>query len=336
MVHNSAMTIKYCHALLVLFILLISIPTGVFSKNMDITFTNDRINISADNTALSSIIEELSKQMDIKVYLDKSQVGKSITVDIRNVPFEKGLKLLAYPLNYVIVRDSEGNIKELRIFKNPGLMDRNYTVFGNTGQAVSAQVSGDKSQGTGDQRQGLEVRSQKSEVRNEASAVNPSSSAVTSAAVTSSVGSSQSGSSASEAVTGDKAFNYGIWATQRMHVYEAMREQAQVRTDQANALQKELAPIQNTVNISNITQQAMSQNPQQTSSPVQLSSNPQNNPSYQTGNYNNNYNNSMNIWMTSYMQQMSQQRSFNEFIYYQQKAYNNYTSILNSRGQAAR
>ena len=145
----------------------------------------------------------------------------------------------------------------------------------------------------------------------------------------------QSEIGSSEPVTGDRAFNYGIWATQRMLAYEAMREQTQVKAEQANTQQKELAPIQNTVSISNITQQAMSQNLQQTSSPVQLSPSSQNYPSYQM-NSNNSYNNSMNMWMMSYMQQMSQQRSFNEFIYYQQKSYNNYNSVLNSRGPAAR
>ena len=139
------------------------IPVSGFAKSMDVTFNNDRINIYADNVSLSSIVDELSRQMSINVYLDKTQAGNNLTVDIRNTSFEKGLKMLTYPLNYVIVRGSQGEIRELRIFKNPGLADNNYKLFAHVNTVASSQK-------TEDGALRPEVRGQRSEDRSQQSA----------------------------------------------------------------------------------------------------------------------------------------------------------------------
>ncbi len=322
--------------------LALMIPVSGFAKSMDVTFNNDRINIYADNVSLSSIVDELSRQMSINVYLDKTQAGNNLTVDIRNTSFEKGLKMLTYPLNYVIVRGSQGEIRELRIFKNPGLADNNYKLFAHVNTVASSQKTEDGALRPEVRGQRSEDRGQRTEVRGQEPAI--SSQQQVSSSPKLETRNSKLETASSEPVTGERALNYGMWAVKRMMAYEAVREQEQVRADQMESAKKEMAPVQNLVNAINMPQQTISAASQQTGTSSNTGSyysgyNYYNNAGSSNTNSNSYGSNNMNTWQMNYMQSAAQQTYLNNYMYYQQRMYGNnnyYNSISNSRGPLAR
>lgn len=134
MIHNSFVMnnfkIKLLTGLVASFLFMFIIPVQLFAKTLDIKLQhNNRVNIYTENATLSSIVNEINVLTGVTIYLDKSLEEKTISVDIKNASFEKFIKMLTYPLNYVIIRNTRGDIKELRIFKNPGSPDSAYRVF---------------------------------------------------------------------------------------------------------------------------------------------------------------------------------------------------------------
>lgn len=309
---------------------LVLFPIIALSANLKVTCNDEMVNITAEDVSLSEVVHRISSEMNIRVYLDRSQANNIITADIRGVSFEKGIKTLTYPLNFVIVRDNEGNIQELRIFKTPGLADKSHRIYGSS-KAVSRE-SGAGSRGSGLMRQGLSVNSKELKAGNQEQEVKDMQTARSSAVSSVSPSTPDTGNRKQETgpqdVTGDRALEYGMWVTKRMTAFENIRDQQQVETEQSRAASRELMSLQNTLNTTNIMLQQANR--------ASLVSAPVAAQAYTGDGGANPYGDTTNNpWIVQYTRYLAQQKSFAQFIYYQQKYYSNYSRILNLRGPAA-
>jgi hypothetical protein len=260
-----------------------------------------RITIVAEEVTLGSIAEELSRKAGITVYLDRSEETRKVSVDVKAISFEKGVKTVVYPLNYAIVADRDGRIIELRIFKNTGTKDNAYKVFAApkasetqvASQVASIEPSRQASAGSAVAAQGSPMP---------ASA--PPSSGKTPQPVEGLAG-------PSALVTGERAFRYNMWVNQRMIEAEQMRQGMRVKADQTEAQERQAAAVIAMTQISSNAQQTNVTAPQEMQAAMTV----------QQG----------QTQTQSFMQSSAQQRGFSNYMYYQQRAMRDSYSIYNVR-----
>lgn len=218
--------------IILFFVILFNLPAyRSFASTLNLTIGDERINLYSESSSLFSIAELISQKTGVRVYLDRSQEGRLIDVDIRDALLEKGVKMLAYPLNFVIVKDAEGRIQELRIFKNHGLDEKSYRVFkGSKYDSVKPSapdilpVSGDVSRRLEAPATGIPAKDKGPET----GALNEEEYLLI---------------HDSEPVTGEEAFMNGIWTVKRMMESGNMAEQMQVKAEQRDVTKKTFAAI---------------------------------------------------------------------------------------------
>ncbi|MEM4212985.1 MAG: hypothetical protein QXO63_01570 [Thermoplasmatales archaeon] len=109
-------------------LLLLLIPSPHVFADTKVVTKDYRLSLKADNLPLTEIAKLLNS-LGIDVFIDVAEKDRAINVEIRDVPFEKAIKMLAYPLNYAIIFDEAGGIKEVRIFRTSLFPANGYAVF---------------------------------------------------------------------------------------------------------------------------------------------------------------------------------------------------------------
>jgi len=173
-----------------------------------------RITIQAEGVPILRVAELISKEMGIDVYIDRSEQGRIVNVNIQDMPVEKGLRRLAYPLNYAIF-SREGKIRELRIFRSAGLKEEGYVV-----------IRGEEAQKDA-QPKALEKRSPLLETQAREK-IKPEENALKEKAEV------RESYVQATPVTGEKALAYNIWLNKRLAEMNSIKEQMQIMADKAH------------------------------------------------------------------------------------------------------
>lgn len=87
-----------------------------------------RLTLKAENLTLTDIARSLN-ELGIDVFIDRAEKDRVINVEIKEMPLEKAIKMLAYPLNYAIVFNERGEVRELRIFSTNISPAKGYVAF---------------------------------------------------------------------------------------------------------------------------------------------------------------------------------------------------------------
>ena len=277
---------RRCTILLALLLLLLSPAATWSAAGAKVEFSSGRISIVAENATLSSIAEQISKAAGVSVYLDRSQEGRKASADLRDASFEKALKNLVHPLNFVIVSDRNGTVTELRIFKNPGLREGEYRLF------AATRPSDDKPVPPPERPPAAPKGS--TQVPSAQVSLSPSSAA-------SRLEPSGSLSGTSQLLTGETAFQASIWTNKQIIQAEQRRQNIQVKAQQTELQKAEAASVASMIQMSSPNVQKEQTPVQQTSSGV-LSAQQSQQSSEQ-----------------AYQQYLSQQRGFSSYTYYQQR-----------------
>ncbi|MCM8816510.1 MAG: hypothetical protein NC913_03235 [Candidatus Omnitrophica bacterium] len=90
-----------------------------------------KLTLKAENLTLTDLARSLNN-LGIDVFIDRAEKDRIINVEIKEMPLEKAIKMLAYPLNYAIVFNEKGEVKELRIFKTSISPAKGYVAFEST------------------------------------------------------------------------------------------------------------------------------------------------------------------------------------------------------------
>jgi hypothetical protein len=278
-------------------------PILGWAATASVDVSSGHISIVSDEAPLSSVADQLSKKAGISIYLDRSAETSKVSVDVRTTSLEKAVKSLAHPLNYVIVTDQSGRVIELRIFKNSGLKDSEYRLFAaprpSEVKSASHTVTAREQVRTASSAPGTQSKQGSPQTAAPTQAAAPNVQHVAPLAGPSSL------------VTGEKAFQYSIWTTKRMMEAEQMRQNMQVKADQADTQEKQAAAV--------TTMTQMSANAQQSGTSPQQAA-PGAAPAQQS-----------QTQTQSFMQSSAQSRGLNNYIYYQQRAMRENYSVYNMR-----
>ena len=275
---------RISYAVIIVASLLFSPLAAWSAADTRVEFSSGRISVLAEDVTLSSVAAQLSKTAGVSVYLDRSEEARKVSVNVQGASFEKALKSLVYPLNFAIVSDQNGTVTELRIFRNTGLKDSEYHLFAAASPAEVKPVSLPARTATAAKITG----STPSTLASRSSAPSPSTSRSAGALA-----------GPSRLLTGEKAFQANIWATAQMMEAEQVRQNMQVKADQAEMQARELASI------TAITQMS-GPDSQQANTP------PQTGPGVLAAQQ------SQQSSASAYQQYASQQSGFNSSVYYQQ------------------
>lgn len=303
---------------------------NVCASNINITINNTNIDFTSENATLSAIATEISRSMGIKVYLDKSQENRKVSVDLKGVPFEKGIKMIAYPLNYVIFRDAGNNVKELLIFKTQGLNQGQYRIF--AGEKTQVEGEGDRLPAAAKGTKKKEVSKANTGFLNNGKIKKDDE-----------ANERKSDGSDTIVLTGDRGFEIGIWVTKRMQEAETLRAQKQVEADSREYAKREMQPVKDVVNLAAIQQ---NKNIAASGASTSVSSGGGNTDNISTGSAEtktsaayqapSSYNNWSANMQSRYYQSTSQARSYSYYNYYQQRSSavnNSYINYMRSYGK---
>jgi len=305
------------------------------------------IDIYAEDEALVSVASEISRVMDIKVYIDRTQEDRKITVDLKGVPLEKGVKMIAYPLNYVIFRDESGNAKELLIFKIPGLTNKQYRFFAGKGGREVGGIERLTGVSEKDVKKtvvtGLNLdKSSMSKKATDNEETKNSASASETRAPYSFQGSDRSTDGSDTVVLkGERGFEVGKWVAKRMQEAETLRAQKQIEANSREYAKREMEPLIDTVNLMAIQQNkniptsgaGVSTNGNNESNTSTVTTEVKTATSYQAPSSYNSWSANMQL---RYYQFTSQSRSYNYYNYYQKMSStinNSYMSYMRSYGK---
>ena len=108
------------YVLFALLLFLVFSCRNVFASIDSITSENlkiegDRISIQVEGMELGELLKVIKKKTGIEFELDKSLLGKKITVDFKELTLLEGIKKTIYPLNYAILYDSRGVVRKIII-----------------------------------------------------------------------------------------------------------------------------------------------------------------------------------------------------------------------------
>jgi len=309
--------IKMSYIIAVSLLLVAPLSGWAATPSVDVSF--GQISIVSDEAPLSSVADQLSKKAGISIYLDRSAEAMKVSIDVRTTSLEKALKSLVHPLNYAIVTDRSGKVTELRIFKNSGLKDSEYRLFAATRPSELKSSS-----------QTETVRDQVETVSSAPAAQSKPGSPLTAASTRIAVPNAQQAAplaGPSILVTGDRAFQYAIWTTKRMMEAEQMRQNIQVKTDQADVQRREMASINAMTQMSSGNAQQASPPGVQPSPGVMAAQQDQ----AQTQSVMQSSAQQGQTQTQSLMQSSAQSRGLNNYIYYQQRAMRDNYSLYNMR-----
>jgi len=310
----------------IVFFFIVSLESAS-SSTLKINFNKNMMDVYADDAALSSIASEVSRALDIKIFIDRTQENRKISVDFKGVPLEKGIKMIAYPLNYVIFRDAKGNATELLIFKTPGLNQGQYSVFaGKGGRTVGAVEK--KTVGL-DKDDGKTVVSGMNQGRSSMGKTDKDdgdtkdSHSVSEARINASLQGNERNTDNPDTVVlkGDRGFEVGMWVAKRMQEAENLRTQKQVEANSREYTKREMEPLTDAVNLAAIQQNknmalsmaGVSQGGANESNTSAGAPEAQTITSYQSPSSYNNWSANM---QSRYYQFTSQSRSYNYYSYY--------------------
>ena len=312
------MPFKKLSYLIVVGLLFVS-PLAGWAATASVDLSSGKISIVSDEAPLSSVADQLSKKAGISIYLDRSAETRKVSVDVRTASLEKAVKSLVHPLNYVIVTDQSGKVTELRIFKNSGLKDSEYRLFAAPRPTeVKAAIASDTSK--------EQTRMISSAPGTQSKQGSPQTAAPTQTAA-SNVQQPTPLAGPSSLVTGERAFQSAIWTTKRMMEAEQIRQNMQVKADQADMQARELASISAMTQMSSGNAQQASTHGVQPSSGVPAAQQSQ----AQTQSVMQSSAQQSQTQTQSFMQSSAQSRGFNNYTYYQQRAMRENYSLYNMR-----
>jgi hypothetical protein len=206
-------------------VLLLLSPVAVWSAaGARVEFSSGRISITAEDATLASIAEQFSRVVGVRVYLDRSEQARIVSMRVQDASFDKALKTLSYPLNFAIVSDVNGTVTELRIFGHAGLKEGDYRIFSDTKplEAKLSQFPGRQAAAstTGGSTASAEAISAKASAGPESAPAGLL-------------------AGASRLLTGERALQTSVWLSKQIMEAEQVRQNMQVKADQADVRSKE-------------------------------------------------------------------------------------------------